>query len=308
MKHLTAVLISALLLLGAQAFANDQNGTRQASILVSQDFTEVLAKALTADSSIEVIRAIPADFSPDVHTYYLKKYFERFSRLAQRAYGVITVASSWPDDPLYPWARRANIRIVNIDAITPLDKSRAGVPLLDFSAQPGKSPVVWNSPGNTARIADIVGTDLQMLFPSEREQIQANLNSLKKALFKLRSRFETAIGMADYFEVIAFSFNHAYLTEEFGIALVDSLVKPGAKVTPQEVMEVATRARAKEVQVVLCGRSPSTEINDLLVSQGLKVVVLRDFSYNAAQPAQQQLLAFHEHNLEVLVQGLTATQ
>lgn len=307
MRRITAIFLLLLLLAGAQtALAGAQQDVSGKTILVSQDFTEAVTEALVANTTLKVVRAIPADYTPDVHTYYLKKYWSKFAPLAQTAAGAITVASAWPEDPLYRWARRANIRIVHIDAIAPLDGSRAGVPLLNLSQKTGRSPVVWNSPGNTARIADIVASDLKMLFPEESKQIQANLNSFKKALFKLRSRFETAFSMADFFEVVALSTNYAYLTEEFGIVVIDSLVKPNAMVSQEELMKLLNRAKAGDVQVILSGREPKKEVRELLLAQGFHIVVLNNFSYDRTQPAKNQLVAFHEHNLDMLLKGLSS--
>ncbi len=308
MKHIAVTITSLFLLTCTQAVAQHSNKATDKTILVSQDFTEILVKTLVKGTPVKVVRAIPADYTPDVHTYYLKKYWERFARLAQNATAAVTVTSAWPQDPLYPWARRANIRIVHIDAIAPLDGSRAGVPLLDLSEKAGKSPAVWNSPGNTARIADIVASDLKILFPAASAQIQANLNDVKKELFKLRTRFETAFGMADFFEVAALSLNHAYLMEEFGIVVVDSLVKPGAKVTREDLEKFVQKTGANDVHIVLSSRKPNKETADLLTSNGLTCVVLSDLSYDEKKPAQEQFLDFHEHNLEQLLKGLSATQ
>lgn len=71
-------------------------------IMVSQDFTEALAKVLTAETNITVKRAIPPSYSPDVHTAYLKKHQSEFTDIAQQAEAVLTAVGAWPDDPLYP--------------------------------------------------------------------------------------------------------------------------------------------------------------------------------------------------------------
>jgi hypothetical protein len=45
---------------------------------------------------------------------------------------VIGVRSLWADDPLYPIARRSNIRIVEVDAARPVDGALPGI-----AVQPG---------------------------------------------------------------------------------------------------------------------------------------------------------------------------
>ncbi|PIE68835.1 MAG: hypothetical protein CSA21_05370 [Deltaproteobacteria bacterium] len=293
----------AAILTAGHATAVSPTGT----LLVSQDFTEALVRILAEDTGITTERVIPAEYSQDLHHHYLKKHWDAFSRLAGQADGVVTIASAWPDDPLYPWARRANIRIVHIDAVRPLDNSRAGLPLLDITG--GKStPPVWYSPGNTARMADIVAADMIELYPGVTEKINRNLNTFKRLLFKLRSRYEHAFGLLDTFEVVALTTDAHYLADEFGIIIIETFLKPELRWQQQDIDRLTQVLEQADIRGVICAWEPKAAIKASIDSLGAKIILLKKFMLTEAAKPQDQLLAFYATNLKRLLSGLQARQ
>ncbi len=272
-------------------------------ILVSTDFSQVLSQALVDGTRLEIVRAIPRNYAPDAYLQYIKKHFADFSGLAREADSVISLASVWPADPLYPQARRANIRIVNIDAGSPLDGTRSGVPLLQLPD--GKSaPQAWASPGNAARMADIVATDLMQLYADAGKQIQSNLDSLKRELFKLRTRYETALAELSSFEVIAFTSDYYYLTDEFGLMITDFLLKPEIKWQQEDMDILKEKLASGGIKGVLCAWEPKKEIKKVITDSGARVIVMKKFTSKEGGGEKAQLLDYYQHNLDALLTGL----
>ncbi|MFH7457112.1 metal ABC transporter substrate-binding protein, partial [Pseudomonas syringae pv. tagetis] len=76
---------------------------------------------------------------------------------------VIGLRSSWAEDPLYPNARRSNIRIVEIHAARPVDGSLAGIDVQPGQGADGLNSQPWLSSKNMGRMADVVAGDLVSL-------------------------------------------------------------------------------------------------------------------------------------------------
>ncbi|PIE58667.1 MAG: hypothetical protein CSA33_01835 [Desulfobulbus propionicus] len=305
MKHIFSSLICSTLLIlstnGVVAAAESANTT---TVLVSQDFTEALVRVLTADTACAVVRAIPSHYSPGVHAHYLKKHQTTFAPLASKADAVVSIASAWPADPLYPWARRGNIHIVHIDAVHPLDASRAGLPLLE-QAGATMAPPVWTAPGNAARMADITASDLSRLSPKDSERITSNLDAFKRALFKLRSKYESAFGMLDTFEVVALTTDYMYLTDEFGITVVQAFLKPEIQWQPTDLDLFSRTIEENDIRGVVSAWEPTQAIAERIKAKGAKVIVLKQFKLKENMQAAEQLMQFYEANLARLLNGLS---
>lgn len=305
MKTSYRIVISVFTLLLALSSTGYSQTDKQSMVLVSMDFSEALAKTLTAETSIEVVRAIPVNYSPDVQPSYIKKNWAKFSAIASKADAALTLTGAWPKDPLYPWARKANIRIVPIDMVSPLNRGRAGIPLLEMPDGGDQFQFIWNSPGNAARMADITASDLTQLFPGEKEKIEGNLDIFKQELFKLRTSYEIAFSELDYFELISFTTNFLYLTDEFGIGVVKLITKPEHKWKEQDLRELEEAITSSDINCVLAKWQPNKEITDNIQKSGAKVLILKPFRLNKALPASRQLLQFYQDNLLLLVNGLS---
>ena len=307
LRYIGITLLAVGILFCSSIASQSEPSKNISTVLVSLDFTEALAKVLTADTSITVIRAIPADQSPETHTHYIKRNYHSFAAKAQNADAVLSILGAWPEDPLYPWARRANIRVIPIDIIQPMDRSRAGVPLLSNpSGEKGGLMHVWNSPGNCARMADIAAFDLTQLFPHEEATIIENLAEFKQELFRLRTQYEMKFGMLDTFEVVALTTDYLYLTDEFGIGVVDFFLKPELRWQQDDIRALAEKVISNNVEAVLCKWQPKDEIAAALMKNGTRIIIPQPFKLRGDTPAAAQLLNFYEYNLEALLNGLSS--
>ncbi|PID76902.1 MAG: hypothetical protein CSB24_04185 [Deltaproteobacteria bacterium] len=302
MNYLFRIIIFFGLILGFNPAAFAETGK---SVLVSQDFTEILTKSLTEGTGIKVVRAVPANYSLGSQTSYIKKHWQNFANLCLQARAVISITGVWPEDPLYPRARRANIEIIPVDITSPLDQGRAGLPLLD-NPQTGKIlPFVWYSPGHAARMADIAAADLARIFPANAENIYANRDQLKRELFKLRTKYELAFGSLDYFEAVSLTADFYYLTNEFGIGMVKFFLKPEHKWQKDDLQQLQDAITSSGVKCVIAKWEPAAKIKTAIQEAGAKVVILKNFKMMPDADPAAQLLNFYKENLAALLADLS---
>ena len=272
------------------------------TVLASLEVTRALGEALTAGTPIRVVNVIPADHFMRGQDAYLKKHRVDFFRMAEEADAVLTVGAAWPGDPLYKWARRGNIRIVNIDASKPLDEYGAGVPLTEV--QGGHSPLVWRSPANLTRMAAIAAADLCRLSPENAEAVTANLKTLQAALFRLRSKYEAALIDVDFVDLAAFTGGYTYLAEEFGLDVHFYMLKPEHKWTDADVGWIGARLRREGVQAVLCAWEPDARGMRAIADGGAVPVVLDRFERKGEPDPVKALVEWYDGNLSRLVAAL----
>lgn len=89
-------------------------------VLASLPITYGLGEVLLKGTDVSLERAAPANLPGSRQTaYFTGRGAPALGKLASNADAVIGVRSLWADDPLYPIARRSNIRIVEVDAARP---------------------------------------------------------------------------------------------------------------------------------------------------------------------------------------------
>ena len=147
LKHLTLAL----------ALAGVPTLSYSTEVLTTLPVTHSLAQALLDGTSVQLKRAAPANLPATRQpSYFSGRGGASLHKAAQQADAVIGVRSIWRDDPLYPMARRSNIRIVEIDAARPVDGALPGIAVTGedaFTAYP------WLNPTNLGRMADVVAND-----------------------------------------------------------------------------------------------------------------------------------------------------
>jgi len=250
--------------------------------------TVALGRVLAAGTSIGVTDAVPPGYSMNGHDAYFKAHHETFFALARQADAVLTVAGAWPADPLYRWARRGNIRVVEIDATRPLDGYGGGVPLEEV--QSGQVPFVWRAPGNLTRMAAIAADGFRRLAPEDADTVSANLKRLQATLFQLRSRYEDALLSAGSMTLAGLTDGYASLTGEFGLDVRFYALSPEASWTGADA--------------VICAWEPGAELSRAIRAGNAAVVVFSPFrSADGADPLQS-LADWYEGNLSRLAAAL----
>lgn len=291
-----------------------------ATVLTANQATYSLASALARDTSIEVVN-IPDDgremsLLPD----YIARRVERLSPTFASATAVISLTNALPGDPLYRFARDANIRIVDIDAAIPWSPSTAGVALTDAPASnvawakdadvpaSATAPYFWLSVSNAIRMADIIAHDLSEIFPDAVSAIADNLDALKRSLLRLRSDYQNRLIEAGTDTVFALTGDFVYLTNDMGLFVDGYFIKQDVRWTDEDLAMLTQHLVDHDIKVVIHKWLPSEPIQSAVSRAGAKLVVLDTgdpgivVDHTLTADGLQQILA---GNLETIAAALT---
>ncbi|ACS79056.1 metal ABC transporter substrate-binding protein [Maridesulfovibrio salexigens] len=303
-KVLILILLLTLLGCAKQPTANHQ--TSGMAILTSLEATNLLTLALTDDTGIQTILTIPTTYSMNAHARYFKKHNKNFNEQSVNAAACVTIRSIWNHDDLYPYARRANVRVVEIDSSAPVDKTQAGVKLIKEKKNGKISPFIWRSPANLTKMADFIAKDLMALYPDQASQIDSNLKLFKQDLFKLRTKYEAKLIDLDSTEVISLTEDFDYLFSEFGIEVLDRFLKQQIDWHDEDIAALEKSIREHGIKAVICNHAPQGRIFEAIVNNGAQPVILDTLLTTDGQhlTAKQRLLGFFSDNLDKIYVGL----
>ena len=260
-----------------------------ARVLTAHPAAFALATALTAGSAIRVEAIQPAKLpATRLASYLAGRGKAALETAAAGADAVITLRSFWQEDPLYPHARRSNIRIVEIDAARPLDGALNGIAIaepsddsavytaLDLAPMPatGEGSAPWLAPSSLGRMADVLAGDLSRLDPQSTQTIAVNLADLKQRLIVLKAEADGALADADDLTAIALSPHFAYLAVDLGIELVASITAAPNEWTPQRSAKLADWLKVNGVAVVLLDAEPTPELASGIKEAGARIAIL----------------------------------
>jgi len=278
-----AALIAALALLATPTRAAD---TPDPTVLTGTQATYSLATALTAGTPIHV-QNVPTDGRQlSLLKDYIARRMDTLGPTFAAATAVITLTNALPGDPLYRFAREANIRIVDIDAAVPWSLDAPGVALADspvstvaWGSDPDRvetatAPYFWLSVSNAIRMGDIIGHDLMALFPDSAATISRNLDGLKRSLLNLRGDYQNRLIEAGADVVFALTGDFVYLTNDMGLFVDGYFVKQDVRWTEADLTGLTEHLRSNGIKVVLHKWLPSEAIQNAVRAGGATLVVL----------------------------------
>jgi len=256
------------------------------TVITGTQATYSIAKALTAGTSIEVVN-VPADGR---QLSLLKDYIERRKDALAPTFAAATAAvaltNALPGDPLYRFAREANVRIVDIDAAVPWSLERPGVALAETpvsdvawgsdtdAVATTTAPYFWLSVSNAIRMGDIVAHDLAALFPDSGATIATNLDDLKRALLALRNGYQDRLIASGADVVFALTGDFVYLTNDLGLFVDGYFVKQDVRWTADDLKNLTNHLREHGIRVVVHRWQPSEAIQEAVRAGGATLVVL----------------------------------
>ncbi|RJX72481.1 metal ABC transporter solute-binding protein, Zn/Mn family [Pseudomonas sp. LS-2] len=244
-------------------------------VIASLPITFGLAEILLKGSGVTLERAAPASLPGSRQAaYFSGRGASELKQLATSADAVIGLRSIWPDDPLYPDARRSNIRIVEIDAARPVDGALPGVAL-----QPGQNDGLnsqpWQSSNNLGRMGDVLATDLARLAPSAKATIDSNLAGFKQRLLKISAEAEAQLAKADNLSVMSLSERFGYLTSGLNLDLLAVDARPDPQWTAEALEALQKRLKTDDVAVVIAHRDPADALKAAIRAAGSRLLVLQ---------------------------------
>ena len=266
-------------------------------VLASLPITYGLAEVLLKGTDVQLERAAPANLPGSRQvSYFTGRGAPALSKLAEDADAAIGLRSLWADDPLYPVARRSNIRIVEIDAARPVDGGLPGIAVQPGVAD-GLNSQPWQSSNNLGRMADVLAADLSRLAPGAKPQIDANLAALKQRLLKLSADSEARLAKADNLSVVSLSDHFAYLVSSLNLEVVSTDARPDAEWTPEALQKFSAELKDNDVAVVLHHRQPSEAVKAAVTAGGSQLLVL---NVDGADPVAEL-----ETNVDKVIKALT---
>lgn len=245
------------------------------TVLASLPITYGLSDLLLKDSGVLLERAADANLPGSRQSaYFSGRGAPALQQLASHADAVIDLRALWSEDPLYPMARRSNIRIVEIDATRPVDGSLPGIALQSGAAAEGLNSQPWLSSNNMGRMADVIAADLMRLVPQAKPRIEGNLAALKQRLLKLSARSEGRLASADNLSVYSLSDRLSYLSGGLNLEPVGSEVRSDEEWTDETLKALTDTLRHGEVNVVLDHRQPPARVVAAVSAAGSQLVVI----------------------------------
>lgn len=276
LRRMTLALAMTGLLCNAVSAADATAQSAQpVRVLASLPITYGLGQILLKDSGVVLERAAAANLPGSRQTaYFTGRGAEALRGLAVKADAVIGLRSIWADDPLYPNARRSNIRIVEIDAARPVDGSLPGIAVQPGQGVDGLNSQPWLASNNMGRMADVMAADLVRLAPAAKPKIEGNLAALKQQLLKLSASSEASLASANNLSVVSLSDRFGYLVSGLNLELIDNQALTDEQWTPEAVQKLAKTLKDNDVALVLDHRQPPEPVKAAIDEAGSKLLVL----------------------------------
>jgi ABC-type Zn uptake system ZnuABC Zn-binding protein ZnuA len=278
--------------------ASAQEPVPKPLILVAMAPIYELTQTLLVDTDIDLQLLPDSPRSMEAQRTVFTRQADRYAEQFKAADAVITIGKIWSGDPFYITARNFNIRVVDIDASKPWSHELDGVAVANSPATDAVSPYFWLSPSNVIRILEIVGYDLQKLYPAEAETIKTNLEHEKASYVQLKNDFEQRLlNIADPF-VYALTDEFVYLTRDIGLFVADYFVKQDIDWTSEDYSKLTQALTSSGVKVVIHQWEPTPEIQKAITDAGATLLVLDSLETTG------DFRAGLEHNLDTLLAAL----
>ena len=268
MKKITFILMFFLI---GTMYAENRTFKKNKKVLTSIQSVYSIVKNITKDSDIEVYSIFDSDVSMD----YGKSAFDNKDldlSSAKDAVAVVDVAKVWNNDYLYEYARRKNIRIVEIDASYSFSgNDYLSLSLLNYK-NGDRNPYVWMSFQNVIKMANIVADDLSELFPENSKIIEKNLTNFSQEIKEIENGYLEKTLTLSSLSVIALTENLDYLFNDLNIFFnyTDS-----NEMTVKNVSEIMKRNNSK---IFVSDRWIKKEIINEIEKKGGKFLVLDTFN------------------------------
>ena len=268
MKKITFILMFFLI---GTMYAENRTFKKNKKVLTSIQSVYSIVKNITKDSDIEVYSIFDSDVSMD----YGKSAFDNKDldlSSAKDAVAVVDVAKVWNNDYLYEYARRKNIKIVEIDASYSFSgNDYLSLSLLNYK-NGDRNPYVWMSFQNVIKMANIAADDLSELFPENSKIIEKNLTKFSQEIKEIENGYLEKTLTLSSLSVITLTENLDYLFNDLNIFFnyTDS-----NEVTVKNVAEIMKRNNSK---IFISDRWIKKEIINEIEKKGGKFLVLDNFN------------------------------
>ncbi|ABN78682.1 metal ABC transporter solute-binding protein, Zn/Mn family [Cereibacter sphaeroides] len=268
-------------------------------ILTALPAAAALARALLEGTGAEVVPVqpdrLPASRLP---SYLPGRGADALAQLAPQADAVLSLRSLWPGDPLYPQARRSNLRITEIDMATPLDGALPGIARRDpprndavyraLDLTPMSALEVemapWLSPAALTHMAAITAADLQRLCPDVAGRIASNRDTLAARLRDLRAEAEQGLLAAPDLGCLTLTPAASYLAADLGLDLLAEIIAAPREWTPARAARLTGWLRRNAVAAVLTDKPAEGDLRTAIADAGAREILLTPVGGSDASP------------------------
>ena len=253
-------------------------------VLVAHPVVQGLAQELVRGSSIDVLCVTPPQLPAARHPAFLAgRGLDALQNAARQAEAVVTLRSIWPDDQLYPLARRSNIRIVEIDAAQPLEGDLPGLSLSAGSDALTTQP--WLDGNNLARMASIIADALGRLYPSAAGVLHANLQVVQQRLRQLEINSTLALARLPAVSVLVLSPR----VQMLALALkLEILACADESSSPQALQNCLQQ---EKIRLVLHHTLPDAALVQAIQAAGARLLVIPALSGNPVDALEKTVQA-----------------
>lgn len=242
-------------------------------LLVAHPVVAALTTSLVQGTGIVVLRPVPETLPPNRQlAFFTGRGATGLADAARQADAVVALRSIWPDDPLFPLARRQNIRLIEIDAARPLDASLPGMALQEGSLSANAQP--WLDPVNLGRMADVIASDVARLVPAAKPRLLANVGTLRQQVLAITAQSEARLAAASNLTVFSLSDRLDYLVNGFNLDLAGADARADEAWTPEALTELTQRLRTGSVVAVLHHRELPPPLAQAVQQAGARTIVL----------------------------------
>lgn len=266
-------------------------------VLVAHPVVRGLARQICEGTSIQLHTVVPERLPASRQPSYLAgRGLDALLAAAADAQAVLGLRSVWPDDQLYPLARRANIRIVEIDAANPVEGDLPGISIGGgtdsihgaglqstgvLTAQP------WQHSANLARMATLIAEALARLAPGQAQRLHANAAVIHHRLQQAEADTHLALARADSVDVLLLSPRVQVLANALQLDVLPwQPPADDAGLVPSLTLALQTH----RPRVVLSHSQPDAAVAQAITQAGAVLVVLAE---NAPDPVQALAQAMH---------------
>lgn len=243
-------------------------------LLVAHPVVAALTTTLVRDTGIVVLRPVPETLPANRQlAFFAGRGAASLGDAARQADAVVALRSIWPDDPLFPLARRQNIRLIEIDAARPLDASLPGMALQEQDAAAAHA-LPWLDPVNLGRMADVIANDVARLVPTAKPRLQANVAALRQQVLAITAQSEARLATASNLAVFSLSDRLDYLVNGFNLDLAGTDARADEAWTPEALAALTQRLRSASVAAVLHHRELPPALAQAVQQAGVRSIVL----------------------------------
>lgn len=256
-------------------------------ILASNALLTSMGKSLVSDTKLTVTSAVPNNLPFSRQLSYLNgQGAAQFAELAKKSDSVIGFRSVRTDEPVYPYARRSNIRLVEIDALYPIDGESAGISTiqqsyvgdlaksLDLPYQRVENSFVWLSLNNLGRAVEIMANDLKKLYPKEATIIDRNIGEIQHQLLTINARASTIFANIDNPVLVSLSDRFANFTNDLGLETLATVPLDDKDWTEPRLKNLTAWLKQQQIKVVIHHRRPNANIVQAVEQAGATLVIL----------------------------------